>query len=273
MPGFLPAEPPTPRPLSPLIPKEASESIYFFQLHHHHHHQCASCPHPSPAPNCLPAPNQKLSSSLPVSPPAPSSDSRPPCGWHSSFFQSLQASIIWDLPSLSLHTKPPTFLSPKQASLLPQHHAPPSGLCTCPLCLFPLPRMFFLAQPCHPGLKSNATVPELLSDHFMFPLDPPSPSILLRHLLYLGMVLLPARPDRLSPLVAPHIGPRCKTSTLRTRQSSAEGLQDPRTPGRVLAISWQQQLPGGAGPGKVGNPREITQNRAPQCPCSHDSVA
>lgn len=62
--GFLPAEPPTPRPLSPLTSKEASEPIYFFQLHHHHHHQCVSCPHPSPAPNGLPVPTQKLSSGL-----------------------------------------------------------------------------------------------------------------------------------------------------------------------------------------------------------------
>lgn len=183
--GFLPAEPPTPRPLPPLIPKEASESICFFQLYHHH--QSVSCPPPHLHQTAFPhqirsSPLASLSPHLP-----PSSDSRPPCGWHSSFFQSLQANIVWDLPSLSLCTKPPTFLSPKQANLLPQHHAPPSGLCTCcSLCPFPLPRMFFLAQPCHPGLKSNATVPELFSDHFMFPLDPQSPSILLRHLLYLG---------------------------------------------------------------------------------------
>lgn len=214
--GFLPIEPPTSRPPPALIPKEASESIYFFQLHHHC--QCVSCPHPSPAPNCLPAPNQKLSSGLPVSPPAPQLRLLPSL-WMAFKLLSKPAGQHRLGPSLtlSLCTKPPTFLSPKQASLLPQHHTLPSGLCTCcSLCPFPLPRMFFPAQPCHPALKSNATVPELFSDHFMFTLDPQSPSILLWHLLYLGNGF-PARPDPLSPLLAPHIGPRCKTGTLRTQ--------------------------------------------------------
>ena len=209
-------EPPTSRPPPALIPKEASESIYFFQLHHHH--QCVSCPHPSPVtklpsctkpeallwPPCLPTCSPALTPALLVD------------GIQASFKACRPTSSGTFPHSVSASNHPPSYLPNKPASFpstipCPQAfaHAVPFAHSLCPECSSQLSLVIQLSSP----------MPLSQSSSLIISCSPWTPNLLPSScgiFFILGMVLLPARPDPLSPLLAPHIGSRCKTGTLRT---------------------------------------------------------